>query len=57
MFKGFKTIGYVAASILAVLTVPQIQELIAHYPQAAAVINGVVILGLRWITTTAIFNK
>lgn len=57
MFKGYKTIGYVAASVLAVLTVPQIQELISQYPEAAAIINGTVIVILRWITTSAIFSK
>lgn len=57
MFKGYKTIGYVAASVLAVLTVPQIQELISQYPDIAAIINGTVIVILRWITTSAIFNK
>lgn len=56
MFKGWKTITYIAASILAVLSVPQIQELIAQYPEAAVIVNGVVIGTLRWVTTTGIFN-
>ena len=43
--------------VLAVLTVPQIQELISQYPDIAAIINGTVIVILRWITTSAIFNK
>lgn len=55
--KGWKTITYVAASILAVLSVPQIQELIAQHPELAIIVNGVVVAGLRWVTTTTIFNK
>jgi hypothetical protein len=55
--KGFKTIGYVAATILGVLAVPQVQELIAQYPVTATFINGTVVLGLRWVTTSPIFNK
>jgi hypothetical protein len=54
--KGYKTIGYVAATILAVLTVPEIQAIIAEHPAIATIINGVVIGLLRFVTTTPIFK-
>ena len=56
MFAGFKTFTYAAGLILAVLTIPQVQELIATYPTASAIINGIVIAALRAITTTSIFS-
>lgn len=54
--KGFKTVGYVAATILGVLTVPQVQELISHYPVMATFINGTIIVALRWVTSSPIFK-
>ena len=55
--RGFKTIGWVAATVLGVLAIPQVQELISAYPQTAVIVNGVVVAALRWVTTTPIFNK
>lgn len=54
--KGFKTIGYVAVSILAVLGVPEIQALVVAHPSVAVVVNGVIVGLLRFITTSPIFK-
>ena len=56
MFAGWKTVTYAAGIILAVLTVPEVQTLIATYPVAATVINGGIVVVLRLLTTSAIFK-
>lgn len=55
--KGFKTIGYVATTMLAILTLPEVQDLVSEYPRASVVINGGIIVILRVLSTTPIFNK
>lgn len=54
MLKGWKTFTYASGLILAVLSLPEFQTLIANYPQAAVIVNGVVIMLLRAITSTPI---
>jgi len=56
MFKGWKTFTYAAGTMLAVLMVPQVQELIAQYPTISVIINGAVIAALRFITTTPVIK-
>lgn len=55
--KGYRTVGYIATTLIAVISVPEVQNLIAEYPVTATIINGVVIGILRVISTTPIFNK
>lgn len=55
--KGYKTIGYAATTLIAVISVPEVQEWIKDYPTAAVAINSVLIGILRIISTTPIFNK
>lgn len=55
--QGWKTVTYAAGLILAVISVPQFQDLIAQNPTVAAVVNGIIVVALRWFTTTPIFNK
>ena len=54
--KFSKTISYAALSILAVLSVPEIQALIAQYPVVATIVNGVIVGALRWATTTPLLK-
>lgn len=54
--KGWKTVVYAGGILLAVLTVPQVQEFIGNYPTAAVFVNSVLVVALRFITTTPIFD-
>lgn len=54
MLKGWKTFTYASGLILAVLSLPEFQTLISNYPQASVIVNGVVIMLLRAITSTPI---
>lgn len=55
--KGYKTIGYAIATLLAVLTLPEVQEWIADHPTYAVLSNSAVIAILRYFSTTTIFTK
>lgn len=54
--SGWKTITYAASIVLAVLMVPEVQTLIASYPTAATIINGGIIVALRFVTTSGVFG-
>jgi len=54
--KGFKTATY-AGALVAIIQVPEVQELIKQYPDIAVYINSLVIVILRAISTSPIFNK
>lgn len=56
MIKGFKTATY-AATLVAIIQVPEVQELIKQYPDIAVYINSMLIVILRMISTSPIFNK
>lgn len=54
--KGFKTATY-AGVLVAIIQVPEVQELIKQYPDVAVYVNSTVIVFLRTLSTSPIFNK
>lgn len=55
--KGYKTLGYAASTLIAVLTLPEIQAVIQEYPVASVIVNSFIIGILRLVTATPLFNK
>lgn len=52
MIAGYKTISFAAGIMVAVLSSPELQALIAQYPAQAFWINNIGMIILRHFTTT-----
>jgi hypothetical protein len=57
MFKGWRTILVgTAVTVLGILEGAQVTHLVTEYPGTFATTVGIVIVALRWITTTPVFK-
>ncbi len=56
MFKGYKTISIALTFLLAVLSSPDVQSIIATYPKSFGSAVAILIVVLRIATTTPIFG-
>ena len=54
--KGKRTFGF-AVAIAAAYQIPEVQALIASYPEEAGVAIGGVVAALRFLTTTPLFKS
>ena len=56
--KGWKTVGFGAlVAVLGLLESNEVTSLVAQYPGTVTTIIGLVIMGLRFLTTSAIFKN
>lgn len=56
-FAGWKTVSIAATFLLAVLTSPDVQSIIATYPKSFGSGVAVAVVVLRLLTTTSIFRR
>lgn len=55
-FKGYKTISIAATFLLAVLSSPDVQDIISTYPKSFGSGVAIVVVLLRIVTTAPIFG-
>lgn len=55
--QGYRSIGFWAAFLLSVLTLPDVQQLISNYPKSFSTALAILGVLLRTLTTTPIGQK